>query len=523
MKTRFALVFISLLFVSPFAASALTSGELQARVQALFAQIAELTAQIKSLQGQVSIPSIVPGIPVGTAHRVCSVLERNLSQGARGDDVKSVQEFLRTEGYLNADATGYFGVLTSEALRRWQASQGVDAVGVLGPKTKERIRIWCGGGGAGDLNVSPARGTAPLSVVFLSKIGDGTIRPSAFDGQDTVLDFGDGSEPYWVSCGDAETRESDRCATPVRIAHTYTKDGTYTATLKKIGGFCAGGCAERIIAKAVITVGGGSVACTKEYKPVCGLKQVTCITAPCNPVPTTYSNACMLRADGATLAYEGACRTDANDPSLNPQCRSWYDGCNSCSRSESNGPAMCTLRACTAESMQKPYCTGYFGDSGKAPNISGFSGPTTLHVNQTGTWTVKASDPDGGQLSYIVSWGDEVQYASGISTSLPVFTQTSSFTHSYSSPGTYVVSVTARDVDGKEAKVSITVKVSSDAVVCTTQYDPVCGRPTGCANTCAPGMFCTLECRLYDPKTYSNRCALDAAGAEYLYGGACTQ
>ncbi len=41
------------------------------------------------------------------------------------------------------------------------------------------------------------------------------------------------------------------------------------------------------------------------------------------------------------------------------------------------------------------------------PVISGVSGPTTLRVGETGTWTVQASDPENGTLSYSVIWGDE--------------------------------------------------------------------------------------------------------------------
>ena len=41
------------------------------------------------------------------------------------------------------------------------------------------------------------------------------------------------------------------------------------------------------------------------------------------------------------------------------------------------------------------------------PVISGISGPQTLGVNQTGTWTVSASDKSGSNLSYSVRWGDE--------------------------------------------------------------------------------------------------------------------
>ncbi|MDE1975418.1 MAG: hypothetical protein KGI49_02835, partial [Patescibacteria group bacterium] len=40
------------------------------------------------------------------------------------------------------------------------------------------------------------------------------------------------------------------------------------------------------------------------------------------------------------------------------------------------------------------------------PVISGISSPTVLQVGQTGTWSVNASDPQNGTLSYSVDWGD---------------------------------------------------------------------------------------------------------------------
>lgn len=530
MKTRYITgLLVAVLCIAPFATSALTASDVQSRINELLAKISELNSQIRLLQGQavVTTPSGATPNAWGLKHRVCNVLDRQIAQGQTNDDVKSMQEFLKQEGYLNAEASGFYGALTKEALVRWQASQGVIAVadariagaGLFGPKTKERLRVWCGGwdGSGGDFTASPQKGSAPLTVTFTSRIGDGSMRPSAYDGQDTVIDFGDGSEPQWVSCGGISPNMQQRCATPVSISHTYANNGTYTASLKKVGGFCpAPGCPVTVLASVQVAVNSGITGCTKEYKPVCGMKQVTCITAPCNPVPTTYGNKCEMTTDGATFAYEGQCRTSTTDPSADPQCKSWYDGCNSCGRSEPGGPAMCTLKACSpAMIAQKAYCTSYFGSSsGKAPNIYGFSGPTTLKTNETGTWTVKASDPEGQQLSYYISWGDEGQYASGIQTSLPVFTQTATFTHAYSSPGTYTVKVIARDAEGKEAQSSITVRVTNDSgvVACTQEYMPVCGRKV--RSSCTPGN-CNVD------TTYGNHCSLNAAGATYLHAGEC--
>ena len=346
----------------PPSASALTVDEIQSQIKTLLARIAELQVQMRAATTVQTTPVDPTIAPTPNRHRICAMLNRNLSQGTRGDDVRGLQEFLNAEGYLSANATGYFGPMTANAVARWQASQGVSAVGSMGPMSRERIKIWCGGGNTG---------------------------------------------------------------------------------------------------------------CTKEYAPVCGSKPIVCITTPCNPIQQTYGNRCMMQADGATFLYEGACRNDsANRP----------------------------------------------------PVISGLSGPTSLTLNEQGTWKIDASDPENGNLSYSVTWGDEWAIAGAPRASSAEYSivQSTTFTHSYAYAGTYTVVVVVRDSAGGEAKATATVQVANANVACTLQYDPVCGRPSGCANTCAPGMYCTMECRLHEPQTYGNRCQLNAANAEFLYAGACS-
>src|SRR3989344_6185976 len=114
-------------------ASALTIDEIQVQIKALLARIAELQVQLNTA-GTVQVSSVDPTVmPTPYKHRICSILYRNLSQGMRGDDVRGLQEFLNAEGYLSANATGYFGPMTAQAVAKWQASQGVSAVGSMGP------------------------------------------------------------------------------------------------------------------------------------------------------------------------------------------------------------------------------------------------------------------------------------------------------------------------------------------------------------------------------------------------------
>jgi peptidoglycan hydrolase-like protein with peptidoglycan-binding domain len=454
-------------------ASALTADEIQVQIRELLQKVTDLTKQLNELRGQQANP--VPPSIIGSAmpgkHRICYLLTRDLTPGAQGDDVRGLQEFLYEHKFLAVNPTGYFGQMTADAVKRWQSGEGVIAAGAFGPLSRERIKIWCGGDQSPNkerFSAAPMRGEAPLTVTFDTWLSGFRV-PSIY----YAIDFGDGSQERAADC----PAPADACTGPGQNAHTYTQNGSYTATLTRITDPCMGQVACRaaiqseIVGKVQVQV--GQMACTKEYRPVCGSKPVVCITAPCNPVPTTYSNKCMMAADGASYLYEGQCRSDYQNPADNPSCKAWYDGCNSCARESASSPAACTLKYCAVP--EKPYCTAYFDSSGnKPPTISGFSGPTTLNVNSSGTWSVNASDPEGGSLSYQIWWGDEKTFAAHPNASLGLdFVQSTTFTHAYATAGTYTVIITVKDSAGQQAKTSTTVKVGGD-VACTMQYDPVC-------------------------------------------------
>lgn len=459
-------------------ASALSIDELQAQIKELLAKVATLQAQLQTAVGS-QMPAIDPTTITDAmkpgAHRICSILARNLSHGAQGDDVRGLQEFLSSEGYLSANATGYFGQLTAQALAKWQESQGVSAVGILGPMSRERIKGWCGGGNGNNserFSASPVRGDAPLSVTFSTWLSGFRVNTISYR-----IDFGDGTSERAADC----PAPADACVSPGENKHTYTQNGIYTATLNKITDpcpdngdpnaiRCMAAAHTEVVAKVQVHV--GPQACTKEYSPVCGSKPIVCITTPCNPVPQTYGNRCTMNADGASFLYEGACRDTSTNPADDLRCRAWNDGCNSCSRGESGAPAACTLRYCAPESMQKPYCTAYFDNSSgnHPPVISSFSGPTTLAVNASGTWTIQASDPENQSLKYSIVWGDEFQGLPAFMSTVmrDVYVQATTFTHSYAQTGTYTIIMVVSDASGALAKTTSTVRVgTSDPVACT--------------------------------------------------------
>src|SRR3989344_5924780 len=109
----------------------------------------------------------------------------------------------------------------------------------------------------------------------------------------------------------------------------------------------------------------------------------------------------------------------------------------------------------------KIYLNVFSPTKNQPPVISGVSGPTQLAVGQQGTWTVSASDPESGSLSYGVVWGDEevIPMPPPIPFSTAPVLQTATFTHTYSQAGTYRPAFQVTDNAGKNAQTSISVNV----------------------------------------------------------------
>ena len=51
------------------------------------------------------------------------------------------------------------------------------------------------------------------------------------------------------------------------------------------------------------------IACTMEYKPVCGEVPVVCVKAPCYPVQETFGNRCQANAAKAMNVQNGTCES----------------------------------------------------------------------------------------------------------------------------------------------------------------------------------------------------------------------
>lgn len=120
-------------------ANAQSTTDLQAQINALLSQITALQAQLAASQGSAVVTA-------------CS-FTRDLTVGAKGDDVKCLQQYLNGKGYKVAESgagspgneTTTFGSLTKAAAAKWQAANSVSpAVGYFGSISRAKYTSLAG-------------------------------------------------------------------------------------------------------------------------------------------------------------------------------------------------------------------------------------------------------------------------------------------------------------------------------------------------------------------------------------------
>ncbi len=123
-KAAAALVIAGML-AAPAAASAQTASS--TNIQALLAQIAALQAQINTAQQQQT--------------QIMAQLALQMKQGSRGEQVKLLQQMLASDPSIYPEGTisGYYGLKTWLAIKRFQKKHGIEQAGNVGPKTLKKL------------------------------------------------------------------------------------------------------------------------------------------------------------------------------------------------------------------------------------------------------------------------------------------------------------------------------------------------------------------------------------------------
>lgn len=165
-------------------AAAQTADQLQVQISSLLAQIQALQSQLSAMGG-VSSGTVIPSF----------AFYRDLTLGSRGPDVRALQQFLNAKGFLVASSgpgspgseTEYFGLLTRNALARYQAANGITpSVGYFGPKTKAFVAVVV----APPVVIPPVT-TPPVVTPPVSGVeGSITARISAIPSNNTEIKIG---------------------------------------------------------------------------------------------------------------------------------------------------------------------------------------------------------------------------------------------------------------------------------------------------------------------------------------------
>src|SRR3989344_1019255 len=220
MMKYFAALFASIFVFTPAFAFADQITDLQAQVQVL-------TQLLQQLQQQKA------RAPAASTSTSCGALTTSLDPGASGVAVTQLQQFLARDPsvYPEGKVTGYYGPLTTAAVQRFQAQNGIISSGTpsttgygrVGPKTLSAIKSQCASDTVGAfMQVSPDEGKVPLQVSIQVTVNTTNNCAAGL----YKLDFGDQSTPQQIPV------PANTCK-PLQqtYIHTYQKSAAYEVVL----------------------------------------------------------------------------------------------------------------------------------------------------------------------------------------------------------------------------------------------------------------------------------------------------
>ncbi len=373
-------------------------------------QLKKYEGQSVTLWGQLQYQNLEGGFWGFTAKRVYPegygcVLPAKIKIGYKGDDVKIVQQYLATDSsiYPEGLATGYYGNLTKKALEKFQEKHGLKKNGEFDEDTREELEI--------EIESHQSIRCIPRPV----------SPPTPIPNQ--------GFKVYSPSYGeDWKAGKMHKIAwTQIWPTIAPTMTGSANTSFAPIG-------PVRITLHKYIS-------CLYPEKPT----DPVCMIAEAMPYVISEST----ENDGVfewTIPADLAVQHRGKMIIMVASVGGGFSGRSGVFEIESQDDD---------DSKNKP------------PVVSGVSGPTNLKVGETGTWTVKAYDPENGSLSYLVNWGDEAVMSptAGAMPKVVSVQNTATFTHVYNQTGTFYPVFYVSDDKGQQAKTSMSVVVSGGVVV----------------------------------------------------------
>ncbi len=99
--------------------------------------------------------------------------------GSRGDEVRKIQNKLKSLGFFTGTVDGIYGTKTQSAVKKFQQSVGITADGIAGPKTLLYL-------GLGSSSSSSTGGYSSSDIYLLAKVIAAEARGESYTGQVAV-------------------------------------------------------------------------------------------------------------------------------------------------------------------------------------------------------------------------------------------------------------------------------------------------------------------------------------------------
>lgn len=423
---------------------------------------------------------------------------RDLAFGSRGTDVSSLQNFLVSQNYPGGGSwmvTGYFGAATQAALRIYQQTHGLAQTGVLDSATRASIS-GCGTTGYGT--------TYPYSY--------GTTYPYSYNNNYNYNQYPYNQYPYQSGAVSISSL-SVNSAAPGASVTIYGSGFDYSNNTVYVGNTPIANLQSyygNAISFVVPSYLSGQVQVyvtnTRGTSNTLALTIVGSSSYPCNTypynygscpqggIPTVTSLSPQNGAVGSSVTVFGTGFTTTGNSvrfgqglisnlnsldgrSLTFTVPSTLTGYGS-SQVYLGTYDVSVTNAAGYSSNSLPFTVTSLGST-NAPSITGVTGPTSLGLNVTGTWTIQVNSYGSNYVTTRVSWGDEGYYGASQPTSNTIYgQQTLTFTHSYAQAGTYTVTFTVTNSYGQQSTASATVVVSGSgsSVVSLNYVTPNSGR-----------------------------------------------
>jgi hypothetical protein len=121
--------------------------------------------------------------PTGVAPTACVNLSTSLryrdTDNATGGAVSNLQEFLISKGYMNTEATGFFGPITFASVKKYQAAKGLTTSGFVGDYTRAAIKADSCNGSSSTSTTSSQTSTSQTTTAGTASSNSGPI-PSGY-------------------------------------------------------------------------------------------------------------------------------------------------------------------------------------------------------------------------------------------------------------------------------------------------------------------------------------------------------